>query len=232
MQRSPLTKEDSRSKNKSQCLSSYLIKKVLLDKAGRRCAHCYRKTVPVRLARVRPKKGRLTEDGYCLLCHDCILKRQEKRKQAKKRLWHRKAASRRISKTGFFNRIRKNVLQRDGYRCLWCGTKEKIGLGSLIPESRGGKLTFDNFIASCQKCRPSKGNKLPLNFLFESITVDEFLHEELDEHLRVSNPGNNTTVSFYLLAEVSSFLHALTNNKEIPSHTRSRAEQLNIKLVS
>jgi len=215
--------------------SSYrqCIKKVLLDKAGNRCAHCYRKTVAVRLARVRKKGGQLRESDYILLCHDCIIKRQEERKEEKKRLWRRKASKRKLTKGGFFNKIRKEILERDDFRCLWCGGKEHLGLVSLIPISRGGKLEFNNYVTSCQKCRPSKGNKLPLEFIAESIFIDEYLHEELDEHLRVkSDPGKHVQIRFYLVSEISEFLHQLTNNDKIPSSTRSRAELLNIKLLN
>ncbi|MBA7542118.1 hypothetical protein ES705_34437 [subsurface metagenome] len=220
---------------KSQLPTGKDIRKALLDKAGNRCAHCYRKTVPVRLARIRQKKGLLGIEGYILLCHDCIIKRQEKRKEDKKRLWEwkpTKHTKRKISKTGFFNRVRKKVLQRDDYRCVWCDMDKKIGLGSLIPESRGGKRCIENYVACCQKCRPSKGNMLPLEYLWKDIDIDEYLHEGLDHALRVKDPGKNITIRFFLFSEISSFLHRLTNDNSIPSHTRSRAELMNIKLLS
>ena len=232
MQRTPFTKEHSRKKASSQLLDYHSIKKALLDKHNSRCAHCYRRTVPVRLVRDWRKKESLTGQPYILLCHDCIIKRQEKRKEDKKRLWRRKASKRNISKAGFWNRVRKKVLERDGYRCVWCNTDKKIGLGSLIPESRGGGRSIDNYVACCQKCRPSKGNMLPLEYLWKDIDVDEYLHEQLDFALKVKDPGKNVTIRFFLFAELSHFLHRLTNDAGIPSRTRSRAELLNIKMLS
>ena len=209
---SPFTKEDTQEKPRSQPVSRYLIKKALLNRADGRCAHCYRKTVPVRLSRVHKKTKQPKESDYILLCHDCITEGQKKRKEAKK--------------------IRNKVLERDGYRCVWCNTKEHLGLGSLIPPSRGGKLTFDNYVTTCQYCRPSKGNKLPLEFIFEAIDIDEYLHQEFDEHLRVLNdPGKYVQIRFFLFSEISEFLHRLTNDDKIPSATRTRAELLNIKLL-
>jgi 5-methylcytosine-specific restriction endonuclease McrA len=188
--------------------------------------------VPVRLSRVHKKTKQPKESDYILLCHDCITEGQKKRKEAKKRLCARKAAKRKITKGGFWNKIRNKVLQRDGYRCVWCNTKEHLGLGSLIPPSRGGKLTFDNYVTTCQYCRPSKGNKLPLEFIFEAIDIDEYLHQEFDEHLRVLNdPGKYVQIRFFLFSEISEFLHRLTNDDKIPSATRTRAELLNIKLL-
>ncbi|MBA7658816.1 hypothetical protein ES703_66775 [subsurface metagenome] len=233
MQPTPFTKEDTRKKARSQVLDYHSIKKALLDKHNRRCAHCYRKTVPVRLTRVNKKTDQVKESNYCLLCHHCIIKRQEKRKEDKKRLWRKKLSSHKISKAGFFNRIRTKVFERDDHKCLWCDSRKNLGLGPLIPLSRGGKLVFDNYVTTCQHCRPSKGNKLPLEFIAESIFIDEYLHEELDEHLRVRTPaGKYTTIKFYLFCELSEYLNKVTNDPSIPSHTRSRAELLNIKLLS
>ena len=73
---------------------------------------------------------------------------------------------------------------------------------------------------------------LPLEYLWKDIDLDEFLHEQLDHALRVKDPGKNITVRFRLFAEVSSFLHRLTNDDKIPSHTRTRAELLNVKLLN
>ncbi|GAJ16784.1 unnamed protein product, partial [marine sediment metagenome] len=121
------------------------------------------------------------------------------------------------------------------YTCVWCGTKEKqkLGLGPLIPLSRGGRLEFDNYVTTCQHCRPSKANKLPLEFIDETIRVEEFLHGELDEHLRVlsDDPGRFVQIRFFLFSEISEFLHRLTNDPTIPSATRTRSELLNVKLL-
>ncbi|MBA7608897.1 hypothetical protein ES703_16081 [subsurface metagenome] len=233
---SPFVKEDSGKNARSQLSSPYLIKKALMNQHKGRCADCYRRTVPVRLVRVWRKRESPKGEPYILLCDDCIVKRRkkekEKRKKQKKRLWRRKTSKGKISKGGFFNRIRKEILERDNFRCLWCGDKEHLGLGSLIPISRGGKLTFNNYVTTCQHCRPSKGNKLPLEFIAEPIFIEEYLNEQLDEGLRLkSDPGKNTSIRFGLLAEISEFLHKLTNNNSIPGKLRTKSERLNIKLL-
>lgn len=232
MKESPSKRQNSGKRASSQVSTRYLIKKALLDKNGNRCSRCYRKTVPVRLFRVHKKSKQRKESDYILLCHDCIIERQEQRKEEKKRLWSRKAARRKITRGGFWNRIRSKILERDGYKCAWCNTDKNLGLCSLIPESRGGKLAFDNFVCTCSYCRPSKGNKLPLEFIFEAIDLDEYLKEQLDEHLRVKgDPGKYVQIRFFLFSQVSEFLHKLTNSKAIPDKMRIKAEQLNIKLL-
>jgi len=233
VKKQPFTRKGRKKGSESQALSPYLIKKALVNQHKGGCADCYRRTVPVRLSRVHKKSKQPKESDYILLCHDCIIKRQEKKKEEKKRLSRRKAAKRKITKGGFWNKIRNKVLERDGYRCVWCNTKEHLGLGSLIPPSRGGKLEIDNYVTTCQYCRPSKGNKLPLEFIDETIRVEEFLHGQLDEHLRVlsDDPGRFVKIRFFLFSEISEFLHRLTNDPEIPSSTSTRAELLNIKLL-
>lgn len=246
MQATPLKKQDSPKPARRQVPDYHTIKKALLDKHHSRCADCYRRTVPVKLVRVWRKKGSPKGEPYILLCDDCIVERRqkekEKKKQAKKRLWHRKPNKRKLTKESFLNKIRKEVLKKDNYTCVWCGTKEPanikrvprlVGLGSLIPESRGGKRSIDNYVACCQKCRPSKGNMLPLEYLWRDIDLDEYLHEQFDYALRVKgDPGKYIQVRFFLFSEVSSFLHRLTNDSNIPSPLRSKAEMINIKLLS
>ena len=226
---SPFRKEDKKERQRCQAKERYYIKKVLLGKQGSKCFDCWKKTT-VRLVRVRKNSSQLKESDYRLLCHACIVKRQEEQKRAYK---PRSDVFTGKSQTGFFNFIRERVFERDGRKCVWCDSKQAIGLGSLIPLSRGGKLTFNNYVTTCQHCRPSKGNKLPLQFIDDGIAINEYLHGHLDHALKVdTDPGRYIKITFYLFAEVTQFLHKLTNNKSVSSQIRTRAEQLNIKLLS
>lgn len=69
----PSTKEDTRQKGKVK--SNYLKKKALLEIEGGRCTHCFKRT-----------KVRLTKQGpeYILLCHDCIIERQQRKRKREK----------------------------------------------------------------------------------------------------------------------------------------------------
>lgn len=55
---------------------------------------------------------------------------------------------------------KKAVLERDKYTCIYCG-----GHGNTIdhiePESRGGKLTWENCAAACAPCNSKKANRTP-----------------------------------------------------------------------
>jgi 5-methylcytosine-specific restriction endonuclease McrA len=57
---------------------------------------------------------------------------------------------------------RKNIFERDGWKCQYCGgkpPKSDLNLDHVIPRSRGGKTTWDNIVASCFTCNGKKGSK-------------------------------------------------------------------------
>ena len=68
---------------------------------------------------------------------------------------------------------RAAVLQRDGYRCIYCGltlgdeqsgiplTRRDFTLDHLIPRSRGGRNTWGNTACACLRCNQRKGNRTP-----------------------------------------------------------------------
>ncbi len=57
------------------------------------------------------------------------------------------------------------ILFRDGCQCQYCGvqlTKDTVTLDHVVPESKGGKRSFDNLVAACQSCNESKGAADPV----------------------------------------------------------------------
>jgi 5-methylcytosine-specific restriction endonuclease McrA len=57
---------------------------------------------------------------------------------------------------------RKNIYDRDGNRCQYCGRRfepKELNLDHVIPQVKGGKTTWDNVVCSCIKCNMKKGNK-------------------------------------------------------------------------
>ena len=58
-------------------------------------------------------------------------------------------------------KYRAFVLRRDNYTCVYCGTKEKIGLDHIVPRSKGGSDTPDNLVAACFPCNRKKGARTP-----------------------------------------------------------------------
>ena len=66
--------------------------------------------------------------------------------------------------------LRKRVIERDGYFCVYCDDdlrNSEIHLDHVIPESKGGKTSFDNLQVTCRKCNTEKG----------ILTEDEFMNK-------------------------------------------------------
>ena len=56
--------------------------------------------------------------------------------------------------------LRRRVIDRDGYRCVYCDedlTITELHLDHVIPESKGGPTTVDNLQVTCRKCNTAKG---------------------------------------------------------------------------
>ena len=63
----------------------------------------------------------------------------------------------RIYGTGLWQRTRLAVLERDGYRCHWCGGRATQA-DHLKPLARGGAaFNPDNLVASCLRCNARRG---------------------------------------------------------------------------
>jgi hypothetical protein len=56
--------------------------------------------------------------------------------------------------------VQREVWQRDGGRCVECGTREKLCFDHIVPFSRGGSNTARNLQLMCERCNLSKGNRL------------------------------------------------------------------------
>lgn len=57
---------------------------------------------------------------------------------------------------------RRNVLQRDGYVCQYCGFQgEPLSIDHVMPRSRGGGDIWENVTTACLPCNVRKGNRTP-----------------------------------------------------------------------
>jgi len=53
--------------------------------------------------------------------------------------------------------VRQHVYARDSYRCVACGSPDRLSLDHIIPWSAGGPDTEDNLQTLCRPCNSSKG---------------------------------------------------------------------------
>jgi hypothetical protein len=56
---------------------------------------------------------------------------------------------------------KRNILIRDGFKCVYCGDHKNLTLDHLIPKSRGGKNDWLNLVTCCDPCNKKKGDKTP-----------------------------------------------------------------------
>lgn len=57
---------------------------------------------------------------------------------------------------------RRNIFERDGNRCQFCGKRfdtKELSLDHVLPKSRGGLTTWDNIVCSCSSCNARKGGR-------------------------------------------------------------------------
>lgn len=55
-----------------------------------------------------------------------------------------------------YRRNKPLVLQRDGRRCVICGSSREIEVDHIIPVSRGGSHQLDNLRVLCGECHRKK----------------------------------------------------------------------------
>lgn len=58
--------------------------------------------------------------------------------------------------TRLWRNTRPAVLERDGYRCHWCGQAANT-VDHLIPRARGGTDDPANLVAACGTCNSRRG---------------------------------------------------------------------------
>jgi 5-methylcytosine-specific restriction endonuclease McrA len=57
---------------------------------------------------------------------------------------------------------RKNILRRDGHKCMYCGaTSVTLTVDHVMPKSRGGEDSWENLVSACLRCNNVKGSQTP-----------------------------------------------------------------------
>lgn len=68
----------------------------------------------------------------------------------------------RVERGKVSNKLRFEILERDGYKCRYCGRGEdecSLQIDHIKPISKGGKSTYDNLQTLCEDCNKQKDDK-------------------------------------------------------------------------
>lgn len=55
--------------------------------------------------------------------------------------------------------VRREVLERDGWACVYCGATDDLAMDHVIPISKEGADTPQNLVTACRSCNSRKGNR-------------------------------------------------------------------------
>lgn len=56
---------------------------------------------------------------------------------------------------------RRDVLERDGWKCVACGTQTRLTVDHIVPKSQGGGNELANLQTLCRPCHDRKDNMVP-----------------------------------------------------------------------
>ena len=82
-----------------------------------------------------------------------------------------------MAKSKISPKLRRKVLERDNFRCRWCGRSEAddvtLHVDHVLPESFGGSTTFENLGTLCSDCNLGKGNECCGDYLLTTLRKTE-----------------------------------------------------------
>ena len=81
----------------------------------------------------------------------------DKADRTHRKLVHLKTEARPADRTYIPAHTRKLVFIRDKYRCVKCGSREKLEIHHIIPDAKGGSSRLENLQLLCQSCNRKKG---------------------------------------------------------------------------
>ena len=66
----------------------------------------------------------------------------------------------RVERGKVTNRMRFAVYNRDGNRCVRCGSRYNLEIDHIVPIAKGGKTEYSNLQTLCHRCNVKKGDSL------------------------------------------------------------------------
>ena len=89
-------------------------------------------------------------------------------------------------------RIRRRVLQRDNYHCVWCGSSEKQRVSHFIQKRAGGETSFYNLVTTCESCKRKRHYDTPNEFISKLKLEKLDIFKEVKMRVRVTWSSGKT----------------------------------------
>lgn len=90
-----------------------------------------------------------------------------------------------MSKTKISAKLRYEILERDGKKCLWCGRGAVDGvtlhIDHVLPESFGGSTSYDNLGTLCDNCNLGKSNDYCGSYLLTTLVKMPNIWEKIED---------------------------------------------------
>lgn len=67
------------------------------------------------------------------------------------------------------DRVRDMIFDRDGFKCVYCGSKHELGIDHVIPYSQGGATKPFNLVTCCVDCNATKGDADPRDHILSMM---------------------------------------------------------------
>lgn len=109
--------------------------------------------------------------------------------------------------------LRKKVLERDGYRCRYCGSFDgPFEMDHVYPESKGGETSVKNIVTACHKCNNKKSYNVglwpkPIGY-FDEIEEQKIIEENLNNaNKKLSADAPYLFILFVVIGSFISSIH-------------------------
>lgn len=105
------------------------------------------------------------EFGVCATCCEHISNHYWKHHSGEYLTWpNERAEGRPRTKRQISSKLRFEVYERDGFKCVYCGSRKDLSCDHVTPESKGGATEKGNLVTSCKSCNSRKKTKSLADF--------------------------------------------------------------------
>jgi hypothetical protein len=80
---------------------------------------------------------------------------------------------------------RREIKEKWGHKCAYCGSTENLTIDHIIPQSKGGIDFTKNVVCACHDCNQSKGHE---NWKLWYVQQDFYTEDRFDKILEWMKP--------------------------------------------